>query len=335
MRTFELLTHAFRRLAPLTVLVFLLSGCGSSPTDPASGGVTASAIRAEVDAAGSPGDRPPASLFYPLEVGNHWGYDHSLAAYIIPTGGSPGPVFGSNNRVIHDLVCVEHRLGRSYTVEQVQYEGTPPWWVRDRQDGSGLFEADVDVTLPPACGNAGGRRVFDAGAAPVRPGEGEWLSLAAKIADPAKQAAYRVAWERVQVRAAAIRQAIGFTARALPRAEVGAESGEITRLEYPLHPGARWVIRADPRFESIVEGAEVLDLAVGHVPGWRIRIDSEFLGPDDRVHAWYGPSGYLKLVAHLEGIATDNAGNIIGRVIADESEVLTELSLGGGRFAAP
>ena len=112
------------------------------------------------------------------------------------------------------------------------------------------------------------------------------------------------------------------------------ESGEITRLEYPLHPGAQWVIRADPRFESIVEGAEVLDLAVGHVPGWRIRIESVLFGPDDRVHIWYGRGGFLKLEAYFEGIATDPGGNRLGRLISEESEVLTEVSLSGGRFAA-
>jgi len=207
-------------------------------------------------------------------------------------------------------------------------------WVRYRQDGAGLYEADVESQLPPVCAGVTGRQTLDAEGVETPPGEAAWAGVEARLSDPAKQVAYRAAWERVQARASVLRQALG-TARGIPRAAGGGvEPGEITRLEYPLHPGARWVIRADPRFESIVEGAEVLNLAVGHVPGWRIRIDSVFLGQDDRVHVWYGRSGFLKLVAHFEGVATDASGNPIGRVISDESEVLTELALGGGRFAA-
>jgi len=40
------------------------------------------------------------------------------------------------------------------------------------------------------------------------------------------------------------------------------------------------------------------------------------------------------MVAHVEDIATDSNGVPIGTMVEDESEVLTELSLGGGRFAA-
>jgi len=334
MRAFDLSPRAPHRFATLAIFALLLSSCGNAPTDPAANRVTASALRAEIDAGRGPsGGGPPASLFYPLEVGNHWGYDHSFSVYIIPTGGPPGPVQGVNDRVIRDLVCVEHRLGHDYTVEQVQYQGAPPWWVRYRQDGSGLFEADVEVTNPPLCAGPAGRRIFDAKAAPARADERVWASVAAKIADPAKQVAYRAAWDRVQARIAAARQAIGITARSLPRAAAGVEPGEITRLEYPLHPGAHWVVRANPSFGSIVEGTDALDLEVGLLPAWRIRVGNEFLGPEDRILTWYGRSGMLKLEGHFEGSATDEAGNEIGRVIADESAVLTDLALGGGRFA--
>jgi hypothetical protein len=294
-----------------------------------------SALRAALDGVEAQAGGAPQSLFYPLEPGNHWGYDHSFSIYIIPTGGPPGPAFGQNDRVLRDLVCIEHRLSSTYTVEQVQYEGAPPWWVRYRQDGSGLFEADVDVTIPPSCA-AAGRRVFDARTAQARPGEGAWAAVAATIGSPSREMAYRAAWERIQTRASALRRVLGNERSILgPQAGGGVGPNEITRLEYPLHPGAHWVIREDPRFESTVEGAETLDLAVGSLPGWRIRVGSDVFGAHDSVHLWYGRSGYLRLVAHLEGIATDEQGNPIGVVVADESEVLTELSLNGGRFAAP
>ena len=95
------------------------------------------------------------------------------------------------------------------------------------------------------------------------------------------------------------------------------------------------MIRGDPRFEATVEGAEALDLAVGRVPAWRIRIDIDGLGARDRVHVWYGRSGFLQSDVHLESEATDTNGNPIAQVIFEESEELVALSLNRGRFAAP
>jgi len=332
MRTSDLSPRA---LGAIALLAFALTGCGktAAPVAPAAERVPESALRAEI-AGGLAQGGQSANLFYPLQLGNHWGYEFTLGLYTIPEGGPPGPVFGLSHGRDRDLVCVEDRAGRSYVVERRSYPGGVFDWVRYRQDRAGLYEADVESPLPPVCAGVTGRQTLDAEGVATLPGEAAWAGVEARLSDPAKQVAYRAAWERVQARASVLRQALG-TARGIPRAAGGGvEPGEITRLEYPLHPGARWVIRADPRFESIVEGAEVLDLAVGHVPGWRIRIDSVFLGPDDRVHVWYGRSGFLKLVAHFEGVATDPNGDPIGRVISDESEVLTELALGGGRFAA-
>jgi hypothetical protein len=336
MRTPDLSPRAPGLLTGVAFLALALSGCGRTvaPIAPAADRVPESALRAEI-AGGLAGGGQSANLFYPLQIGNHWGYDHALSLYLIPEGGPPGPVFGLNDRRVRDIVCIEQLAGRSYFVERESYPGGVFTWLRYRQDGAGLYEADADFTLPPACAASTGRQTFDAEGVSARPGEAAWAGVAAKLADPAKQVAYRAAWERIQARASEVRRALG-TEPGLPQAAAGGsvESGEITRLEYPLHPGARWVIRADPRFESIVEGAEVLDLAVGHVPGWRIRIESVFLGRDDRVHVWYGRSGFLKLEAHFEGVATDPNGVPIGLVISDESEVLTEVALGGGRFAA-
>jgi hypothetical protein len=284
-------------------------------------------------------DGPPAAqgggAFYPLEVGNRWAYDHSLGLYFVPVGGPPGPVFGVNDHQGRELVCVEQRGGHGYFVEQQSFENPSLFtWTRFRQDGDGLFEADVASNEPPACSGATGRRVFDAGASAAR-SEAAWSAIAARI-DPARQAACRAAFDRVQARAAAIRAALGVLSRSpvLTPGITGVDAGEITRLAYPLHPGASWVIRSSPRFESTVEGRDALALASSRVPGWRIRIDSEFNGPDDHVHVWYGRDGFLRLEDHLEGIATDPNGVPIGRMILDESLVLTEVSLNGGRFAA-
>jgi hypothetical protein len=340
MRTSDLSPRASGPLAGIALLALVLSGCGrtAAPVAPAAERVPESALRAELAGAGGLAQGgQSANLFYPLDLGNHWGYEHDLSVYVIPDGGPPGPAFGLSDRRDRDLVCIEQLAGRSYVVERESYPGGLFSWVRYRQDGAGLYEADINISLPPACARARatGRQKFEAEGVATLPGEAAWAGVEAKLADPAQQVAYRAAWERVQARASAIRQAL-WTGPGIPRAAAGGgvEPGEITRLEYPLHPGAHWVIRADPRFESIVEGAEVLDLAAGHVPGWRIRIETDLLGPNDRIHIWFGCSGLLKLAAHLEGVATDPGGNPIGRVISEESEVLTELSLGTGRFAA-
>ena len=326
----------FRASALLALAAMTLAGCGRTvaPVTSATDRAPATALRAGM--VGMDGPAPggtPANLFYPLDLGNHWGYGHELSVTIVPTGGPPGPVSTVRDRHERDLVCVEPRAGRRYVVEQTSYGASLFSWVRYRQDGAGLFEADVSIEEPPVCAGLSGHKIFDADVLPASTGEEAWPALAAKLADPAQQAAYRAAWDRVQARAAAVRRALepGPT----EAARGGVEPDELTRLEYPLHPGAHWVIRAHPRFESFVERAEALDLAVGHVPAWRIRVESEFLGQNDSVRFWYGQDGFLKLAAHFEGIATDPSGNLIGIVVADESELLDELALRGGRFAAP
>src|SRR5438132_5828003 len=326
----------FRASALLALAAMTLAGCGRTvaPVTSATDRAPASALRAGM--VGMDGPAPggtPANLFYPLDLGNHWGYEFVFDLAVIPDTGPRGPTFGLRERRDRDLLCIEQLAGRSYVVERRSYPGGVFDWVRYRQDGGGLYEADVLVEDPPVCAGLSGHKIFDADVLPASTGEEAWPALAAKLADPAQQAAYRAAWDRIQARAAAVRRALepGPT----EAARGGVEPDELTRLEYPLHPGAHWVIRAHPRFESFVERAEALDLAVGHVLAWRIRVESEFLGQNDSVRFWYGQDGFLKLAAHFEGIATDPSGNLIGIVVADESELLDELALRGGRFAAP
>ena len=332
MRTSPRFQRHWRPFGCLAVLALTLGACGRSAAPVAPAQERAIARTGTEDAAAALSAAEGG--FYPLEVGNHWSYERAIALFTIPVDGPPGPVFGSRHPVDRDLVCVEQIGDQRYVVEQNGAPATPPWWVRYRQDGAGLYEADVTVALPPACLGATGRRAFETGAASARPGEASWSALAARSADPARQVAYRAAWERLETRAAAIRQVIGAARRAPADARHGgAQPGEITRLEYPLHPGAHWVIRGQPSFEATAEANEVLDLPPGRMPAWRIRIDSEFLGANDHVHVWYGRSGFLKYAAHFEGVATDPAGNPVGTVVADETEDLLELSLNRGRFA--
>ena len=329
MRAFEPSPRASVVLAPLTILALVLAGCSSQPTAPASARIVASALGATSGGAGGlAGGSPNPNLFYPLELGNHWGYDHALALYTIPPGGPPGPVFGIEDRHERDILCIESRSEQSYFIESTSFESGVAYWVRYRQDASGLFEADISVAEPPACAGVSSR-TLDTEAIAAWRGDAAWAKVEAKLAERERDA-YRAAWEKVRERATAVRVALGLEAGTVPRT-AGIEPGEITRLEYALHPGAHWVIRGDPLFEATVEAEDALDLAAGQVSGWRIRIDTEFLGPSDHIHFWFGRQGFLKFVAHFELDATDPDGNV-GRVIADESEVLTDLALNGGRF---
>ena len=329
-----------RALVPLAlaILALTLASCGKAPAPlaPTPDGSAAAGVRnATGDAAAA--QAAGQGTFYPLQLGNHWSYERALSIYFDPEDGPPDPAFGQRHQRDRDLVCVEQLSGSSYVVERIGSPVTPSFWVRYRQDEAGLYEADMDVSLPPSCTGATGRRAYDVAALQARANEEAWSAVGARL-DPAKHVACRAAWDRLQARAAAIRRVLGTGPEALPRAaagDAGVEPGEITRLEYPLRPGVHWVIRADPLFESTVEAAEVLDLPAGRLPGWRIRIDSVFLGPNDRVHFWFGRSGFLKSVAHFEDQATDSEGNPIGRFIAEETEDLLELSLSRGRFATP
>ncbi len=113
----------------------------------------------------------------------------------------------------------------------------------------------------------------------------------------------------------------------------GPLSEEITRLRYPLRPGASWTVREDPFFGSTVEAMEVVKLPPGRFPAARIRMKSEFYGPNDRVRLWFGRSGELGHQYHLEASATDYMGNVIGTILFDETEMLTDIDLvGPGRF---
>ena len=313
-------------LAALPIIALAIAGCGRAPTAPASG-PSGNALRAGLTSPGAAAhDTRDAALFYPLQLGNHWAYDFVFHVSVVPFSGSPSE-FDARERRERDLTCIEELGGSSYIIERRGFPGGAEW-VPYRQDGAGLYESDAAAS---PCSGGTSRQKLDVDA--TRSDEAAWAGVEAKIADPTMRASYRAAWDRMEARSIAIRRALGIELESRHSAG-GVGASEITRLQYPLHTGARWVIRADPRFESIVEGNDVLDLAPGHLSAWRIRIDNEFLGPDDRVHVWYGRSGYLMLVAHLEGIATDQNGVPIGTLIGDESEVLTERSLGGGRFAA-
>src|SRR5262245_58544638 len=93
-------------------------------------------------------------LFYPLDLGDHWRFHR---VFTLGPAGSPATSV-RRSRFDHDMVCVETLGGRSYVIDRfTQVDSTLAGpitslqWIRNRQDPSGLYEADVDIGTAPEC----------------------------------------------------------------------------------------------------------------------------------------------------------------------------------------
>ena len=276
--------------------------------------------------------------FYPLEVGNLWFYAYEVTTRIVPLEpGAEYPVVTQTFISSREIMCPDQQNGTQYMVEQVARFGPTPsvLWVRYRQERTGLFEYDQTLGLPPPCIAAGTPRPT---AAVPATGLVDRLKVESFLATrPAgEQSAWRAALARLDERVATLHAALGLYpgGSLLPG---GPRPGELTRLRYPLERKARWVIRDDPgvHFDAEVVGHDVLSLEAGRLAGHRIRLESNLFGPQDRVQTWYGRTGYLQLVAHLEVDAVDNGGVRIGTALFDEREALTSYFLRSPRVLGP
>jgi len=249
-----------------------------------------------------------SSLFYPLDIGNHWGYENRFSFVITPTGGTPGDPSVEESALDVDVVGTEERFGRLYTVQR---ESDPQGSYQSdflyRQDKTGLFNADPAPSISA--------RAHDVEAI---------VSRLAGTATPSVQQALTRSLEKH----GAIRTAVLHGVRSgVIGVSSGPLSGEIALLRYPLAPSKTWHVREDPLFVYTVEGQESLDLPAGSFTGWRIRIDSDLFGPDVLAHVWYGRDGLLQLQAHVVGQITDENGNVIGTIVSDQVQSLSEISL--------
>src|SRR5438128_2490455 len=121
-------------LAEISILADACAGCGRAvaPTAafPKRVPGSESTIRLSLARQDLPaGLGPGVGFFYPLQLGNHWGYEHVLSIVVIPDSGPPGPAFGLRDRRDRDLVCIEQRAGRSYVVERESFGGGLFTWV--------------------------------------------------------------------------------------------------------------------------------------------------------------------------------------------------------------
>jgi len=273
--------------------------------------------------------------YFPLGQGSRW---HSVAEGHSVSRDLSGVVseLHSHDDYVRTIDGTEERFGRTYTILREELtetiDGVPDEstsWIRYRQDGTGLYEADVASNTPPG--------VEPPAAARVTPGHSALSDRLVRGLPEKNRAAYRATWERIHARVAMIRDAVrGLgstrkldTASAPPASTPRtAAENELTRLLYPLHKGQTWQIRPDPLFTSEVEATESLSIPAGRFSSSRIRVDSPpFFGPNDRVHLWMSRSGQLALQYHFEGDVTDVNGNVIGTNTFDYREELQDFDL--------
>lgn len=331
-----------RRQRPVVaVLVLSLIGCAgpldptTRPAIPAADGPSAgSHVRSgmETGAAG------PASQagFYPLRVGNRWDYLQGVAVGVVPDSG-PAPPFEITESVIRrEIVDVQEVAGRDYLLEQITEEGPGvrlAWVIYSRQDVSGLYEFDPRPLPQPAGGSPP-----EAGPRPAR--AISWMNAATlerllEGRSPTERDPYLLAARRLDDRIGALRS-IGGQALVGRRFPGTAAAFELTRLRYPLEPKSRWEVRTGDAFPLTAEVIAAERVRVGMPPGslrgHRISLRSGLFGPNDYVDVWYGPAGFLGLVAHLESVATDAGGVVIGRWIYNQGQLLTGLRLPGSEI---
>ena len=252
--------------------------------------------------------------FYPLAIGNRWTYQHETIARLIPDEGVPPEPQTYESRITREIVASVDFNGREYLIDRgVSTGGLDQGTFLCRQDATGLYEVQaIALPAPSADLSATARR------------------LCAAVRSPAERTAFEQAARRIEAHIASVHSGLrGMSVPAGLRLPPTARPYDLTRLRYPLAPKLHWWIRNDPQFHLSAEviGQEALDLAPGHLTGYRIRIAREILGPAEYAYVWYGPSGYLQMVGHFELDAVDIGGNRIGRYLVDERETLVELEL--------
>jgi hypothetical protein len=306
----------------LASLASSLTGCGGSTlaTNPADGFEGVTPFSSQDDPLATDvlrnGGRIRGPYRYPLAVGNHWDYVLRARVVTIPDVGEPTTMYhrspwsvevvGTEFRGVHEYFLVGEGDPRSAAPTLPRYF--------QRQDDEGFYELDV----PPA---ASGLRAGAGGQPPAS--AVDVAALDASLAGRPHGAAFARAARQVVAKLERMRWSLATQ----PAATAGAEPNELTFLRYPLEIGAQWTVRESPFFGRIVTGQEELLLPVGRVRAWRIRLVSELYGPNDRAVFWYGRPGLVRTRVHAESEATDETGNVIGRVVADFEQALVRVRL--------
>lgn len=299
-----ILTHA--TLALLLASALVAGGCSHKGPAAISGADAASDVLAPSP---DPGGLQLGRLLVPLAVGNRWDYRSRFQGTIVTDSGTQTG-FDEVTPLRDEIIGTEQLGEHEYFLIQESNPASNETYsiFREREDHSGLFEHD-----PPS-------QPARALAADEASAFARQLSdyVARTVADEARRAAFQRAATVVAAKLAAVVRPAG-----------GAEPGEITFLRFPLFVGASWIVRDSPRFERTVTARERVELPAGGFSAWSIRGTSELYGPKDRLQLWYGQEGLLRLRFHSVSEATDPFGNVIGHVVADLDQSLTDFHLEG------
>jgi len=249
---------------------------------------------------------------YPLALGNRWDYAVHARVTMVTSGGQQ-PLQRTDDPFRVEIVGV-HTFGqREYFLQQ---EGNPletgPFASiinPVRADRSGVYEPQSfgGLEAPAAVPNdAAARAVVDR-----------------LVGSPEARAAFAEAYDRVAVLlAGARRHAATFTG-----SQAGPDSSELSVLRYPLFAGARWDVADFSGLRRSVVGRERITVPAGTFMAWRVRGETDFYGSHDRLNFWYSNAGLIRVSYHFESDARDPFGNVLGRIVGDDDQVLTALTL--------
>ena len=262
------------------------------------------------------------SRFFPLDSGSVWIYARDSRTVIVDPAVPPDTVIDHSTATIRMLGKVDFG-GTLYTLstettfrDEREFEND----VYYRQDATGLYELDYLIRDPlrPA-------RVLPSHEV-----------LSARIARTTP-ASHRTAMLRALADLEGkIARIDGLLHAARPILATGPQGQpEIQRLAYPLFVGRQWIVRADPLFTEKVEAREGVIVGDRRLAAWRIRIESELFGSEDRVWIWMSHEGELRFRYHVEGVVTDDTGNPVGTVVTDEDQRLVEYQLAGAPPVGP
>ena len=266
---------------------------------------------------------------YPLDIGNRWTYQHEMIVFDRIDGTwEPGLRFHSTE--VDEVVGTEEVFGRTYMLTREtttdDYQ-TIIWWVRSRQDRTGLYEADVALNHPPHNARGSAAYLAQSGFA-ERPLSNSRNSIS-RYPKALRSAALREAYLGMEKKRGIVEAAL----RGSPRGSmaqapaIGVEDSELVRLTYPLHTGSAWNVREEPfRLHCQVEGREILKLKTGNTPAWRVRGTMSLLSDTDVLLFWYGKDGFLRYYFRITANATDPEGNIAGQFMSEETQTLTEFT---------
>jgi len=312
----------------LAAIVLLVAfGCSSrekSPLDPSRKLVGSNALDGAGLLSGGPDLAQAQSAswvrFFPLDSGSVWSY--TFESRTISVGETTGTDSSVTRGRVFTRMLGPVPIGGTPYARSVEATFYPPSSIGEneifyRQDATGLYEFDGH----PA---AAAERTPDPRASSLA------AACEARLAR-ATSSTEREAWTRarttIETRLAALDAAL-HAAGPLPATGPQGQP-EIRRLAYPLRIGNRWVLHPDPLFVESVDERDVITVGSRRLPGWRIRIESAFFGPEDRVWLWYSTEGELRFYYHIVAVATDLEGNPIGGFISEWDQRLTDFRLAG------